>query len=850
MNISDMRTNHITNPIGYDFSYLYFTWKVNEVHGKQTTKVQIRIWKDASLSAESLIYDTGEEGAERKWDMKLSIPLEPYTRYYWKVTVTTDIGEILISDAAYFETAKMQDPWSGKWIATKETREMPWIYKNIKVSKPVKRARIYGCGLGLYELYVDDNKVGDEYLMPGYHSYDLIQEYQTYDVTDAFQTEGSHQVSFLLGEGWYKGRFVFEGGFENLYGDQKKVIGELHLTYEDGTTEIIGTNDSWKAKTSNIMDNNIYDGEQQDWLAAERTLMVTELPDSTELLQERTSIPVIKTEKFQPVEVITPPKGETVLDFGEMITGWIEFYDNAAKGEQVTLQYGEHMQEGNFYRDNLRTAKAEFTYISDGEGRWMRPHFTFYGFRYVLIEGIQHLDRTAFSAYRVMSDCLLNGTLETSDSKVNQLIENAVRSQKCNFLDIPTDCPQRDERMGWTGDIGVFADTACLNAECAGFFRHFLTTLRREQLQMKGSIPFFAPYPKVEPKEGLNPFLMSNGVCTWGDAATILPWSIYEHYQDIQLLEEFYPMMYDWTMYEKSRALENEIPYLWQNDRQLGDWLAMDNGNLNNPIGATDPGLIASAYYYYSTTLTLRAAEVLFREKDRDMLQEDLKHIYAAFQKEYLHEDGTLKCPETQTAYAVVLAMGLTSKEQSIQAVARLRELLHENGNCLNTGFVGIAFLMQALSEHGANDLAYELLLQEQQPSWLYEVNHGAISIWERWNSLLDDGTISGTDMNSLNHYAYGSVVAWIYQYACGFQSCLKERQTLRIRPMPNPKIKFLQGSYGTPWGVYKLRWEYLNDEQMRVNVTVPYDGVALLSLPGQFEQHLTAGEYGFVIRV
>lgn len=848
MKITNLRTNHIKNPVGYDFSSLYFSWEVSEVAGKQTVNVRIKIWEDEPLKEDNLIFDSKSQNAQQKFDMKVQIPLKSCKRYYWTVWVCTDIGERMESAPAFFETGKRDEAWAAEWIACEEEKRMPILFREIPIAKELKAARVYCVGFGLYELYVDEKKVSEEVLMPGYLSYDFLQEYQTVDITEALKAQTIHKISFLLGEGWYKGRFVFEGGYENLYGDQKKLIAEIHLTYQDGTTEVIGTDHTWQAESSKVLQNSIYDGEAMDETLLPKKLTVRELSDTKELLCERSSMPLLVTEEIHPVQTLITPKGEVVLDFGEMITGWVSFYNKEIPGRIVTLQYGELLQEGNFYRENLRTAKAEFIYVSNGEEKWVRPHFTYYGFRYVKVEGMEHVNQNEFKACRIMSDCKRNGFLETSDEKVNQLINNAYRSQIGNFLDIPTDCPQRDERLGWTGDIGVFADTACLNAECAGFFRHYLTTLRKEQEKMGGSIPFFAPYPKVAPREGLNPFLMSDGACTWGDAATILPWTLFEHYQDVTLLEEFYPMMRDWTMYEKSRALANKIPYLWQNDRQLGDWLALDNGNIHNPIGATDPAFIASAYYYYSTCLLLKAATVLGVKEDVEMLLVDKEKIYEAFQKEYVNQDGTLKIPETQTGYVLLLAFSLCEKEQCRVAVQRLKHLILVNDTHLNTGFVGTAFLMQALSENGEIDLAYDLLLQESYPSWLYEVNLGATSIWERWNSCLEDGTISGTDMNSMNHYAYGSVVSWIYRYACGFKECLKERQTIRIAPKPNPKIQKMQGSYGTPWGTYTVSWCYLKENQIQFHITVPYDGVAFVSLPGQFEQHLTAGEYGFVI--
>lgn len=716
---------------------------------------------------------------------------------------------------------------------------MPCLYQKIAVKGNVRKARLYCYGLGLYEAYLGQEKVGDEYLTPGYHSYDLLNQYQTYDVTKQL-CEGENILTFLLGEGWYKGRFGFEGGFENLYGDRKMLTAFLHIVYEDGREEEIYTDKSWKAEETEILENTIYDGEVINRELTRRKLEVEEVEGPTERLIPRISIPTRKTEEFPVKEVIRTPSGDIVLDFGEMITGWVEVFGNGQMN--FVLQYAEHMQEGEFYRDNLRTAKAEFCFTGHADGEWLRPHFTYYGFRYVRISGMKEVKKENFKAFRLMSEMELTGSVRTSNEKINRLIANTLRSQKCNFLGIPTDCPQRDERMGWTGDIAIFARTASFHMNTAAFLHHYMVNLKEEQKLWGGAVPFFVPKPKPAPYEGINPFYVTAGVCVWGDAATIVPWELYLHYKDKKMLEEHYPVMCDWVQFVTGRTQENAKPYLWQNDTQLGDWLALDNGDPHNPIGKTDTGLIASAYYYYSTMLCMKAADVLGREADRVKWKDQAERIKSAVIREYLNQDGTLHTDETQTAYALLLSMGLYREDQECVLKDGLRRMLQKADDHLNTGFVGTDVLMRALSDHGMAEEAYGLLLRDDYPSWLGEVNAGATTIWERWNSIDTEGNINGEGMNSLNHYAYGSVAGWMYEKMCGFT--WDDHNELVIRPIPDRRFSYAEGRYRTEYGECVTKWQYQENGELRIMVQIPFQANIKVELPDGTERVLETGTY------
>lgn len=844
MYISRLRVNHKKNPLGFNLAKIHLSWEVKDVCGKWA--VETRIIVSESSNMEKLVYDSGVQENYHENQMLVSFDLKPRTRYYWQVEVKDDKGDCAKSNPAWFETGKLQESWTAKWIGTEENeKRMPLLYKEFELKEKPESVRWHVCGLGLYEAYVNEKKAGREFLMPGYHCYDSFLEYQTLNVTELL-SQGKNKIAVLLGEGWYKGRFGFDGDYRNLYGNQKKCIGELHIRYANGQEECIVTDSSWKAEESSICENGIYDGEHIDETLEHKMLSVEEI-EETRPLVERFNPRIHKVEEFQPVSVKQEDEA-LLLDFGETVTGWVEITGAFETGQKVMMQYGEVLQKGRFYRDNLRTAKAEFTYVSKEKGETIRPHFTYYGFRYVKIKGLNPEKEYKFIAYRIMSDIERTGWVATDHDKVNHLLENTLRSQKCNFLDIPTDCPQRDERMGWTGDAGIFASTACFHMDSGSFFHHYMKNMQAEQEKCNGAIPFFVPRPKVKKEEHTNPFYLDSGAAVWGDAATLIPWRLYQFYGDKAMLEEQYPVMKAWVDYEYERTKENEIPYLWQNDRQLGDWLALDNGNINNPIGKTDSGFIASVYHYWSTKMVKEAAESLGLEESK---------VYAEREKEirnailnYYFPDKKFCLEYTQTACALLLYLKLYPEGEREVITAKLAELLKKNNGHLNTGFVGTPILCMALSENGQNQLAYDLLLNEDYPGWLHEVNLGATTVWERWNSLEEDGSISGTGMNSLNHYAYGSIAEWIYRYMCGLNPSIGEAVKMTIYPMPDQRFKKAEGSWRSVFGKYVCAWNWKSEQEVVCNIEVPFNANARFILPDGTEEILDCGKYEKILNM
>jgi alpha-L-rhamnosidase len=842
MIIRDLRINHLVNPIGYALPEISFSWVTESQTAGRQKHARIQISVSERSFEENIVYDSGKRTDISNLSFLPEISLSPETRYFWKVTVWAEDGEMQESKIAFFETGRMNHSWKAKWITADLEKDVhPIFRKTINLQKSVVRGRAYVCGLGIYELLINGKKVGDEYLSPGYHSYDMWLQYQTWDITDYF-VPGENVIGAILGNGWYKGRFGYDGFHEDIYGDSMMLICQIELQYEDGTQETIVTDNTWQSAPGPILFSNIYDGEiydasleRKNWCIAtkkpdkedadKKWFNVTEtVPDKCGPLKERLNPPVVIQDKIIPRQIIRTPKDELVLDFGQIITGWVEFDLDIPQGEKIRLQYGEVLQNGWFYNENLRTAKAEYIYISDGTPTHVRPHFTFYGFRYVKIEGIgDQLRKEDFIGCTIMSDLPRIGLIETSNPELNQLFSNALWGQKDNFLDVPTDCPQRDERMGWTGDAQVFSGTACYNLYCAAFYGKYMQDMLLEQKVYHGSVPVTVPMPKIMEEENENG-VKNHGVSPWSDAATVIPWNVYLHYGDKSLLKRNYLSMKQWVDYIFTQDELDGGKRLWQTGFHYADWLALDNlANPDSPFGATDPYFVASAYYFYSTMLTAKAAKVLELEEDSIQYEKLQNEIKIEFQKKYFDKNG-IKI-DTQTAIAVCIMMDLIPKEVRNKVENRLLEKIKNNNMHLDTGFVGTPFLCRALTKIGAHDYACQLILNEDYPSWLYGVKLGATTIWERWNSILPDGSISGTGMNSLNHYAYGSIVEWMYRDLCGLNPCeeMPGFKKVVLRPVTDQRLQYAKAELDSSSGKYLSRWE-IHIGYTEYEFVIPFD--------------------------
>ncbi len=836
--VINLKVNHLKNPLGYSFNGLNFSWEINEI----TLASSLLISTDESFN--ELLYTSGIQKNITNHSYQVDLTLEPRTRYFWKIRSYLDIDCTQFEDSviSWFETGKLEEKWNAQWITTENRKNQSIIFrKDFNLLCDIKKARLYIAGLGLYEAEINSYKVSDEYLNPGYHSYDGFIQYQTYDIKDLLH-KGQNAMGVVLGNGWYKGRFGFDGGNENLYGDKLTLICELHIEYGSGETEIIFSDNTWTNHKSMILENNIYDGEvvygtqyldNISNIPAIFSCEKTKVIDKTDMskLIERSNVPIKVKEIINPIELIKTKKGNWVLDFGQNFAGWVEFECQIEKGKKVVLQYSEHYQDDEFYNANLRTAKAEFVYHSMGIQQKLRPHFTYYGFRYVKVSGIENLNINDFKACVVYSDLEQTGTINTGNELLNKFIQNTFWSQKSNFVDIPTDCPQRDERMGWTGDAQIFSATAMYNMDAATFFTKYMIDLNYEQSLIDGAVPNIVPRLKFNKFDG---FIDGFGASPWADAAVIIPWNLYLMYGDLNLLNNHYAGMKSWVDYESKVCKESGNEYLWTTGFHFADWLALDNyKNPYSPIGATESYYVASVFFYNSCLLVSKAAKALQRNEESDFYLFKAQKIKEAIVNEYFSLNGRITI-DTQTARVLAIYFELLPIEHLLRLGNELVQMISDNGMHLDTGFVGTPLICKALTKVGQAKFAYNLLLNEDYPSWLYEVKMGATTVWERWNSIQADGKINETGMNSLNHYAYGSIVEWIYSDAAGIKPSEKKPgfEEFYLYPNIDGRLHYVDVDYQSSMGLINSKWEVLKTGELRINFTIPTGSKAYVRLP------------------
>ena len=844
MRISRLQTNHMTCPLGIAAEDLRFSYQIAEAEGSY--QAQSRIQVATAPDEAACFYDTGvvdtttDPGTGRilagidplAWMVPTAVP--PRTRIWWRVWARSDMGDSTWSEWTWFETAKAADEaWQAMPITTPFGQDShPVFRRSFTVDRAVKQARMYCIGLGEYEACLNGEKLGDEVLQPGLHTYDSYLQYQTLELP---VKQGSNELTFMLGDGWYKGRY----GLKRMaphYGDEYVLLAEIRVQYADDTEEVFGTDERWQAGRSTVVFDGIYDGETIDmcidpWAEA-RPAVHGKL--DMRLLTPRISPKLRIQQRLSAVPVAGCPG---VFDMQQNMVGWITFQCDAPKGTVVTLRFAELMWNGQLYRDNLRTAACTFTYISDGMPRLVQPHFTFFGFRYVAFEGWQPA-ADKIEGCVIHSDMEQTGRIVTSDAKLNRLIDNILWGQRGNFLDVPTDCPQRDERMGWTGDIQIFSDTALYNTDCTAFLEKFMRDLTGDQKQLDGSVPCVTP---------MTHYYLA-GVAAWGDAVTIVPWQVYLHSGDPTILRASFGGMKAWVDWIHAQTVIDGTGDLWTASPQLGDWLALDG---NSVYGGTDRGLIATAYYYESAMITAKTAEVLHEQEAAGYYGRLAECIKAAFIREYFTPSGRLAV-ETQTACAVVSHLNLVPKGAQLRVDALLRRKVLDAGVRLETGFVGTPWLLPALTRAGAADLAYELLLRQEYPSWLYEVNSGATTVWERWNSIEPDGRMNKDGMNSLNHYAYGSVAAWMYSTMAGIAPAEDAPGFRHIvcRPVPDRRIESAAAEVETCGGTCRVAWHW-SDDRLDLSVDVPFGCVMDITLPdGSAPICLLTGRYAWSLEV
>ena len=702
---------------------------------------------------------------------------------------------------------------------------VPEFTRIFEVQEELEQALLTITGLGVYEARINDSRVGSYVLAPGWTSYKKRLQYQTYDVTELVKEGEENEISVLLGKGWYRSRLV---GWQpspaqaELAKNPAGLLAELELHYANGSEEHLVTDLSWKVRESRVRFSEIYDGEIYDGAmeeAAEEETALFEGPDDTLLEQEGPEIR--EMERLSVREILTTPAGETVLDFGQEITGYVQVRVEAKKGEAVDLSFGEVLDaEGNFYNANYRSAKAQYRYICGDGLQTYKPLLTFYGFRYVRVNefpgGPASVSKDAFTGIVVHSDMKRTGWIETSDPLLNRLVRNAFWSQKGNFLDVPTDCPQRDERLGWTGDAQVFARTACYNYDTEQFYEKWLNDLMADQRE-DGAVGFVIP----------DLLKADNPSAAWGDAATVIPWEMYLTFGDAYILSRQFDSMKAWVDYITNATTK---PNLWAGGEHFADWLGLDAPS-GSYKGSTREELIATAFYARPTELLIKAGHVLKRDmSEYETLYENIRDAFRAAYPTY----------KTQTECVLAAHFGLACDVQA--AADQLAQMVKEAGISLQTGFVGTPYLLHVLSTFGHADLAWSLLLRREYPSWLYPVEKGATTIWEHWDGIMQDGSFWSTDMNSFNHYAYGSVLDWIYSVAAGIRPLEKEPgyRKAEIAPHPDARLGWLEARYDSRFGRITSRWSY-EEGAVRYEISTPVetlvtiDGTSRWVAPGNY---------------
>jgi alpha-L-rhamnosidase len=851
LSLYDLKVEHLVNPLNIDNPKPRFSWKISSaVKNTLQSNYEIRLGKTAVLGSKP--FWTSSKGIEQSILIPYSGPeLSSKTKYFWQVRVKDNHGNTSAWSAVqYFQTGLKPADWSAKWITVegKDTSKIsPLFRKEVSLTKSVRSAMIYMTAKGLYEANINGKRVSDHYFAPGWTSYRKHLQYQVYDITSSLK-KGANAIGVTLGDGWYKGRIGF-GGQHNFYGDTRALLLQLEVEYTDGTKETINSDESWKSSNGPIMASDVYDGETYDarrekkgWSEAAyqedaswKTVRVIE--KGTEQLVGMSGPMVKKHETFKALKIFKTPQGETVVDFGQNLVGWVMLRAKGPAGTKITLSHTEVLDKaGNFYQENLRSAKAQDHYIlNDGEAQVFEPHFTFQGFRYVRVEGYPgELKLDDLTGVALYSDMEATGKFSTSNPLLNQLQHNIQWGQKGNFVDVPTDCPQRDERLGWTGDAQAFAATAAYNMDVAGFFTKWLKDVKADQTPT-GAIPHVVPNVMNDNE---------SGAAGWADVGTVIPWDMYVLYGDQRILEVQYESMQKWVGFITSKSKND----LWNTGFHFGDWLFYrPNDDNDGRAAVTDKYMIAQTFYAHSTQLLINAANVLGKKEDVEKYTKLLDNIKAAYVKEYMTPNGKL-VSNTQTAYVLALQFDMLPENLRQQASNRLVANIRDYGNHLTTGFLGTPYLCHVLSRFGHEDVAYDLLMQESYPSWLYPVKMGATTIWERWDGIKPDGSFQTPDMNSFNHYAYGAIGDWMYKNVAGINAVSNAPgyKEILIKPIPGGKLTSASGELNTSYGTVKSSWT-LNDGLFKLDVTVPANAKATVVLPksGKKEQ-IGSGNYHF----
>ena len=849
LKLYDLRIEYRRNPMGLDERRPAFSWKLRSDHkGIRQRKCRICIFQDGEP-----VWDTGTMETERSiCHVYEGSPLFPKTHYDVSVTVWDSEGE-QDEIQGYFETGLLDfQNFQAEFIThgfEDDLEACAVFVKKFKAGKEVVKARAYVSALGIYAMSLNGKRVGDTRFAPGWTSYQKRLQYQVYDITEYLEQNKDREnlLEVTVANGWYKGILGFYGQGCH-YGKRTALIAQIDILYMDGTMEHFGTDESWQSTTKERRCSEIYHGEMIDLSMEEQSHRPVALYDyPKENLVGQVSEPVRITERVPVKKILKSPKGEVILDFGQNLTGIVEAKLCCKKGTKVILRHAETLDEnGNLFTTNLRTAKATDTFICSGKEDVFLPEFTFHGFRYVSVKGIEEVKEKDFTACVLHTDFKRNGRFACSNEDVNRLWKNVDWTMRSNYLDIPMDCPQRDERLGYTGDAEIFLPTALFHGNLALFYKKWLRDLQVEQSDEFG-VPLTVPD------------ILRTHVCVsiWHEAATIVPWMIFQTYGDSRILEEQYSSMKQSVEYTKRMAGERGLLQI-ENSSQFGDWVALDapkgpyrrptdgelRPSMDEKAGGTDSHLIGNVYYLYSIDILAKAADVLNKQEDVKYYRNLYEEVLQRFRNEYITATGRL-VSETQTAAALVLYFHLAEEKDRERILSRLKLNLIKTNKHLLTGFVGTEYLLHVLSDENLHQLAGDILLKEDCPSWLYAVKLGATTVWELWDGVNPDHSFNLFSMNSLNQYGFATVGDWLVKKLAGLSALEPGYRKIRIAPRLVRGINAVDAAYETPYGELSVCLS-CEDGKMKADIHIPENTEAVVSLPDRQEETLGSGTYHF----
>jgi alpha-L-rhamnosidase len=830
-----------TNPMGFHDATPAFSWKLPAGIEKQTAyRIEVK--------GDEVVWDSGWVESEQSVFVPYGgDPLHSRQRLEWRVRFKDETGKDNgWSTSAEFELGLLsKSDWSAKWIrpevkAESEKEPVGYLKRDFSVSGRVEQARLYVTARGVFEVQLNGEKVGNDHFANGWTSYKHRLDTLTYDVTDNLHS-GDNKLDALLGMGWYAGNIGFKGQ-KQYYGEHPELLLQLEITYSDGSAETIVSDGDWQGTFDGaIRSSSIYNGEEFDAReqASDWSAVVANADLGSARLVPKPFAPVRATEMLAVRNITEPEPGRFVFDLGQNMVGWAKLNIPVEKDQTVTIRFAEMLNtNGTMYTANYRSAKSTdyYTAAETGVAEW-EPTFTFHGFRYVELSGLPAGAKPKedwVTGVVLHSDLPRIGTFESSHEKLNQLQSNIIWGQRGNFLDIPTDCPQRDERLGWTGDAQAFVPTAMFNYDCHAFWKCWLGSMRDDQFP-DGRIPHVIP-----------DVLGKGDSPGWMDAATIIPWEVYVRTGDLEVLAENYAMMEKLVGWYRSQSVDGLTP----NIKGFGDWLQPYSKETK---GDTPHALLGTAFYANSVQVLGDTARVLERADDAYNYDAEAAAVKRAFAKHYFDADGKLQnAPETQTAYLLAIEFNLIPADMQGKVMGHLVRLIGEADNHLRTGFLGTPYLAGVLDRKGHTDLAFDVLFKETYPSWFFSINQGATTMWERWNSYSHEDGFGNVSMNSFNHYAYGAIGQWMYERVAGLapDPAHPGYKHFFIRPVVGGPLTSARAELETPYGKASSAWE-LKSGTLTMNITVPPNTTATLVFPnGRSSETAAPGSHRFKIEM